>query len=793
MSRRSVAALVASAVVIGGAALLMDREDVGGAPPTALVEVEMPGDTIPVANVPSDAATFLEEGRAWRAARALRRHFQGAEPTPELQLLAARTEAEWGGWEHARNLLEGERWLDDVRSGEGWYWLGRALDEDGQNEEALRAYDRYLELNPDDAQWATVAELRRGLVLLRLGQREAGAEAIQEAHEVPANAAKWLSLLSAEALAEAGDTAATGEFAREAPDVAGIRYRARLADVQAHEVAGDTAGAIQAALAYRSGSSDYQSAALSLRAGRLALATGDRETGRAAFLSALDTEGSAGARGAAGELLEMGGLSRDQRLQVADVDARHGNQSRAAEGYRAWLADAPAGAARDEVSLRLGRALFNGGQYRAAESVLAPLHSVNDVAASALLLSGRSQYRRGAASEAFATFRELGRRFPGSSQGAEGMFLVGDLNHDELQMEQATSAYRQVATDFRGHDRAGLSLMRLGGYHYLEGHYGAAAEFWEEYRSTYPTGERWLQSTYWAGRAYAQQGDTARANERYRAVRERDPISYYSLLSAERLDEPFWPVALQPDPTTTAEQEEVVAGWMEAIDLLQDAGLYSEAAEEAQRLSEDVGSSEGIRYELAEQLTERGYAIRGIQIGQRLQRGSEYNARLLRILYPFPYRALIEAEAEEKGLDPFLVAALTRQESLFTPRISSPVGARGLMQIMPETGAAVARGIGIDEWDEDLLFNPEINAHLGTRYLAEQMDTYDESLPSVFSAYNAGPHRIDAWKSFPEFGDEELFTERIPYRETRDYVKILTRNRALYTGLYGADSAAARP
>jgi soluble lytic murein transglycosylase len=69
-------------------------------------------------------------------------------------------------------------------------------------------------------------------------------------------------------------------------------------------------------------------------------------------------------------------------------------------------------------------------------------------------------------------------------------------------------------------------------------------------------------------------------------------------------------------------------------------------------------------------------------------------------------------------------------------------------------------------------------------YLAEQMARYDGSLPSVFSAYNAGPHRIDAWMAYPEFGDEELFTERIPFRETRDYVKILTRNIALYRGLY---------
>lgn len=74
--------------------------------------------------------------------------------------------------------------------------------------------------------------------------------------------------------------------------------------------------------------------------------------------------------------------------------------------------------------------------------------------------------------------------------------------------------------------------------------------------------------------------------------------------------------------------------------------------------------------------------------------------------------------------------------------------------------------------------------HLGTRYLAQHMESYDGSLPSVFSAYNAGAHRVERWSEFPEYGRDELFTERIPFRETRNYVKILTRNLAIYQGLY---------
>jgi len=132
-----------------------------------------------------------------------------------------------------------------------------------------------------------------------------------------------------------------------------------------------------------------------------------------------------------------------------------------------------------------------------------------------------------------------------------------------------------------------------------------------------------------------------------------------------------------------------------------------------------------------------------------------------------------------------LVAALTRQESVFEARALSGAGARGLMQVMPSTGAGLAAGAGVEGWTPELLFNPEINAHLGTRYLGSQMRRYGGKLPYVFSAYNAGEGRVRKWSAFPEARDMEVFTERIPFDETRDYVKILTRNIALYRGLYG--------
>lgn len=764
----------------------------------ATSRVEISGDTVPVGSVPADIAELLREGRSWRAARELRSYLaNNSDATDEAKLLAARAEAESGSWRLARRRLEGESWLDRVWNGEGWYWLARAQEETDADREALESYDRYLRLQGDSlSNRRSVAELRRGFVLIRLGRTAEGIAALGDVQGGAPELGAWVAVLTSESAAVAGDTAAAREAAAGTPAGTLMRHRARLATIAAKEKAGDIAGAIALATGYRAeGGSAAERAEYAKEAGRLAHASGDASTARRELAAAMSiSPGSASGRDAANLMLRMSNLTAAEQLTIAEIQERHGNNTRAAEGYRAWLNASPESASnRNDVRLRLGRVLFNAGQFAQAEEQLRPLHQASAaIAREALLLTGRAEYRRGARAAAFRTFETLASRFPGSVEGSEGLFLVADLSHDDREMQTARRVYRQVADNFRGTDRAGLSTMRLAGIHFDEGEYAQAAAVWEEYRSRYPSGERWLESTYWAGRAYEASGDQARARSLYQAVVQRDPLSYYSLLASRRIDRLYWPISLAASPPVDSAAVRRVQGWMETIDMLREAGLHTEADAEAQRVQENAPADRALLYALGEALNERGYAIRGIRIGQRLeQMEGQMNPRLLRILYPFPYRDLIVAEAREAGIDPFVVAGLTRQESLFTQRISSPVGARGLMQIMPETGATLARGASIDEWDVELLYNPEINVHLGVKYLADQMRTYRQSLPSVFSAYNAGPQRIDVWKNFPEYDDEELFTERIPYRETRDYVKILTRNIALYRGLYGDAGAAA--
>jgi soluble lytic murein transglycosylase len=737
------------------------------------------------------AEALLREGRPWRAAQLLRDHLEArGDATPTELLLAARAEAGWGGWDRVRALLEGADWLDREGDGYGHFLLGRALEADGDWAGATAAYRRFLAtpaaaLGGDEVR---VAEIRGALAALRGGESAAGLEMLGRVRGSEGQIAPRLDLLAAEAFARRGDTAAVRRLTAGL-QASPLAERAGRARVQAAWEAGDFAGVRRMAEALQGSGADAARAEHALFAGRAALRLGDRGGAAARLRSAVALAPRArAALDAALELESLGPPSAGDRLAIARVYDQHGRNRQAVEHYRAWLAGG--GGSRDEqsqVRLSLGRALFDLDSFAEAEAALRPLAAASgEAAAEALFLIGRAQFRAGRTPVARDTYLRVAERFPRTQPGAEALYLVADMHHHAGETAAARRIYRRVADEFPARDRAGLALMRLAGMAYLEGDRAGAGRVWDEYRSRYPRGQLWLQATYWAARVQEDLGDRAAALERYRAVRARDPMSFYALRAAERSDAEFWPVPMGPEPRLDPAGAARVAGWMRAIDLLRDAGLYDEADAEALARVAAAGTDPNLAYPLAEALNERGYTVRGIRLGLQLQgREGRVNPRLLRILYPFPYRNVIEAEARELELDPLLSAALIRQESMFSARISSPVGARGLMQIMPQTGRAVAGSLGIENWDDELLFQPEINVHLGTRYLSDQMKAYGGSLPSVFSAYNAGPHRVDEWRRYPEYGDEELFTERIPFRETRDYVKILTRNLAVYRGLYG--------
>lgn len=157
----------------------------------------------------------------------------------------------------------------------------------------------------------------------------------------------------------------------------------------------------------------------------------------------------------------------------------------------------------------------------------------------------------------------------------------------------------------------------------------------------------------------------------------------------------------------------------------------------------------------------------------------------LDLRFPTPYRNTFEAHASTQQVPPTELMAIARRESAFYPEARSPVGARGLMQIMPATGQEVARSLGARHSTTDL-YEVEHNVYLGSAYYRQLLDRYGGNRVFALTAYNAGPHRVSRWRNKPGQGvPVDVWIETIPFRETRDYVQAVLAYNVVFQYLIG--------
>ncbi|MBR4643368.1 MAG: lytic transglycosylase domain-containing protein [Selenomonadaceae bacterium] len=168
-----------------------------------------------------------------------------------------------------------------------------------------------------------------------------------------------------------------------------------------------------------------------------------------------------------------------------------------------------------------------------------------------------------------------------------------------------------------------------------------------------------------------------------------------------------------------------------------------------------------------------------------------------KFLYPFPYRSTLENYSSRWKVDKFLAIAVMKVESNFSPEAHSQSGAVGLMQIMPETAAWIAYQLGEppEEVADDIknLREPETNIRYGTWYLAELEDEFKGNDVLALAAYNAGRGNVHEWIEKNHWKENFSDVDKIPYAETRDYVKRVLHCREKYSELYGTDNFISTP
>jgi soluble lytic murein transglycosylase len=283
------------------------------------------------------------------------------------------------------------------------------------------------------------------------------------------------------------------------------------------------------------------------------------------------------------------------------------------------------------------------------------------------------------------------------------------------------------------------------------------------------------RAQYWMARAYEAAGDGANARTRYERAALHQ-TAFYGLLAAERLGLNLDPALVnvgQAQPTWRS------APWanssvLAAARLLLDAGDLTLAKRFLVHLSEgmDAGNLAALA-DFALRLEQPHLAL--IIAKQAAERG---------VILPRAYYPLADFVPDNLPVSRALALAITRRESEFDPRAQSAVGARGLMQVMPDTAAEVARSTGETSSADRLITDPAFNVRMGSAYLADLVGKFGPAIALVASGYNAGPSRPARW--IQEYGDPRGavdvidWIETIPFTETRTYVMRVAESTLIY-------------
>jgi soluble lytic murein transglycosylase len=406
----------------------------------------------------------------------------------------------------------------------------------------------------------------------------------------------------------------------------------------------------------------------------------------------------------------------------------------------------------------------------------------------------------------------LAQRAPRSDWRLRTLTLAGDNFLVENAQDSYLRYYRACADIFPSDPRAAYCHWKLVWAACLR-RSNDARTLLRQHLERYPASEKAGAALFWLARLAKEERDYAAARAWYEEVLHRFPNYFYAVLAREELRQAdvaravpsaeirtylssiHWP-RRERDPDFTADAES--ARRIARARLLRQADLDDWAEGELRYGARNGGSTWALAMEMAESAAARGAHAQSIRYilgtvpGYLFLPRDEAPLRFWRLAFPFPYRPLIEKYARANGLDPFLLAALIRQESLFDPAVVSYAGAIGLTQVLPSTGRSLARRLRI-RYRTASLKTAAYNLRLGTYYLKNLIADCNGRIEDALAAYNAGMNRVTEWRGWAQFRDDPEFIETIPFTQTRDYVQIILRNADIYRWLYAGTASPAQP
>jgi soluble lytic murein transglycosylase len=386
-------------------------------------------------------------------------------------------------------------------------------------------------------------------------------------------------------------------------------------------------------------------------------------------------------------------------------------------------------------------------------------------------------------------------RYRGTQWAEEALLSFANHYQKDALDDRAAPWWRRLLDEYPDGRYVERAAWRAGYSDYRASRFEQAAQTFEATARRREPSAATAGLLYWSARSRLALGQDERARQLLVETIQRYKHAYHGVRAQDALARMGGALPPPPDVAVVPAAEPELpepratrARLLLLIDRLDEAATELALLPETQRVGATLAWVDWRRGRLRPAITrmKRAYPEWVAQAGDRLPR------EVWQVLFPMRYDQELVAAAREDGLDPALVAALILQESSYDPAALSHAGARGLMQVMPATGRRIARAKGVG-YRRAALNDPATSLDFGTHYLRQMSERYGGAVERVLAAYNAGPHRVDAWTR--ERGEQtaEEFIETIPFSETRAYVMIVLANREQYRRLYGLPRSPAAP
>ena len=474
-------------------------------------------------------------------------------------------------------------------------------------------------------------------------------------------------------------------------------------------------------------------------------------------------------------------------LKKALVLFEAGEHTAAVRLFQALLLRKPSPADADLIHVRLGRALTALDRDAQARVQFSAVKAGSAVEPEAAYHLARLQTRRGGTP---AAYDAVAKRFPGTPWAEEALLDAAFFYARDGRDDGALPYWRRLYDQYPQGRYADPSTFRVGWAELRAKNFDQAAEIFQA--AAKRTGSNlWRPAfMYWTGRALREAGREDQARAAFEEVLTRYKHAYHGLRARAALGRlPGGASSTHPAPpeglTEVPEPYRTRVRNLLLIERLDDAMAELSVAPPSPQVQATRSWVFWRQHQLRPAITamKRAYPEWMTEMGEQLPDA------VWQILFPLQFADLLTANATEAGVDPALVAAVIQQESTFDPAAVSAAGAHGLMQLMPPTGRALARGVGVRRLTVAQLHDPAMGLKLGTRYLKEMIDRFGGKVERALAAYNAGPHRVAVWNlAHPGLTAEE-FVDTIPFSETRIYVMTILAAQEQYRRIYSLPAA----